>query len=281
MAATEPIAGEESQSHSHAFWTSQQGVVERAIQIVSRSRRVDPTEAEDLRSEVWLKLLSSPSACLKFDERSSLGTYLVSIVKNVLLDMRVKQRGKWRPSARSRQMGAIAVELDRLVRREGHAPAQAVETLRSKGHVIGEDIVDAVVRHPLQRRAHADPMVLESLPSPAPMPDHLLLNSEYQRAATQAVIALARALARIPAEDRVLLQRRFVKAETIASIANGDRHYQKQLYRKIQSLLGQLRAMVEGDGVQARNLHGLALSDLTNVECGIGFSGPMRPGSHG
>jgi len=197
-----------------AFWSNRCDVVDAAVRATARRLGLQPAEAEDLRSEVWLKLLSSTVVHQQFQGRSSLATYLVSIAKRVVLDSRAKDHGRWRPAGRSRRMGRVAVELDRLVRLDGYTMSQALQTVRSKELAIGDaqsfTIFVSCGRNPMRRRA--DPALLESLPSPPPSPDHLVVAAEMDRTAADAA-------------------------------------RQKQLYRRLERVLVTIRRRIQDDSV--------------------------------
>ena len=57
-----------------AFWSNRCDVVDASVRVTARRLRLQPVEAEDLRSEVWLKLFSSIVVHQQFQGRSSLAT---------------------------------------------------------------------------------------------------------------------------------------------------------------------------------------------------------------
>jgi RNA polymerase sigma factor (sigma-70 family) len=271
MRANQARAVGSTHNLSQAFWATNQEVVDRAVRIVVRRKRLDQAESGDLRSEVWLKLLSSPSAITQFRGDSCLTTYVVSIARRVLLDLRIKELGKWRPTAQSRAGGRTAIELDRLVRRDGVPKAEAIETLRRRGYGIEPDGLESINLTAPRQIVRVAPEFFDALPSTLSMPETLMQQKTDQLTATAAIVALSQALTRLSAEDRALLQRRFVKGETVAAIAGGDIKRQKRLYRQLETILQTLRRCIERAGVSGDRVKGLLVGDLTNVECGCGF----------
>ena len=72
------------------------------------------------RRKSGLKLIDDDYQILRgFRERSSLRTYLSTVVERLFLDYRIRQWGKWRPSAQARRAGALAVRLEALLHRDG------------------------------------------------------------------------------------------------------------------------------------------------------------------
>ena len=98
------------------------------IRAVVRRGRLPPADAEDFSQGVQLKFLESGyEAFARFDGRSSLRTYLTTVVWRLLLDWRTAAYGKWRPSAVARRLGAQAVRLDRLLNRDGLTVDEAIQ----------------------------------------------------------------------------------------------------------------------------------------------------------
>src|SRR6185295_8488775 len=68
----------------------------------------------------------------QFKGESSLRTFLVVVVQRILIDAHVARYGKWRPSRRAQRLGAVAVQLERLVYRNRFALGDATKILRSR-----------------------------------------------------------------------------------------------------------------------------------------------------
>jgi RNA polymerase sigma factor (sigma-70 family) len=101
-----------------------------AVRQTARRYLLSREDEDELRSYVFMKLLEDGCRRLKkFRGESSLHTYLVVIVKRLFLDLRIQQRGKWRPSAAARRGGDLVERVEELVSRDGYSPAQAYEYL--------------------------------------------------------------------------------------------------------------------------------------------------------
>ena len=244
---------------STTFWHERQEMVAQVVRAVARRRGLRAPDAEDLHSEVWLKLLSTTKTVDGYEGRGTLTAYLAAIAGRVLLDIRNRQLGKWRPTARSRKLGGLGIELDGMVRRDGFTPEQAAETLRCRGHEVAPHCTDSVrisaACRPRRRLVGMD--LLQELPSRAEAPDHGLLHQESRRLAATAREALARALAAVPHEDRSLLMRRFIGGETVATIARREGRCQKALYRHLERVQSSVRRHVAQCGISPRSLRNI------------------------
>jgi hypothetical protein len=113
-----------------AFLVDNLPLVESVVSDVARRQRVRGDELAEFRSLAYLKLIDHDYEALRrFRGHSSLRTYLTVVLQRVLLDHRNRQWGRWRPSAGAQRLGSAAVQLERLVTRDGLTPQEAVAAL--------------------------------------------------------------------------------------------------------------------------------------------------------
>src|ERR1043166_518978 len=106
-------------SAEQLFLTNLQ-TIDRICAHVSRQHRLSADDAEEFTPVVHLKLVPGHYATLrKFQGRCALRTFLTVVIQRIFLDHRAATWGKWRPSARSRREGPVAVLLERLTMRSG------------------------------------------------------------------------------------------------------------------------------------------------------------------
>lgn len=227
-----------------------------AARATARRRRLPPTDMEELRSELWLKILRRDREMLKkFDGRGSLHAFLQTVADRCLLDQRVRIMGKWRPSQTARRLGPAGVALDRLTRRDGFSMDQAVETLRGGASAPTEDIRAAsqllrgVNARPSRRTVPLDDAI--HLPARTPCAESSLDGARTMRNSVRVRATLARCLEDLRPEDQRLLRRRFAEGASVADIARADGSDQKTLYRRLQGVLTQLRDRLQQSGVSA------------------------------
>src|SRR5689334_20585988 len=77
-----------------------------------RRYRLTPADTEEFASWATLRLVEHDYQILRqFRGDSSLRTYLVVVLTMLHHEFRVRQWGRWRPSAAARRRGPVAVEL--------------------------------------------------------------------------------------------------------------------------------------------------------------------------
>jgi RNA polymerase sigma factor (sigma-70 family) len=232
------------------------GQVAAAVASVARTFRLSANEADDLQSELWVRLLEHDGRVLRsFRGRARIGTYLVSIARNLVFDRRNKEWGRWRPSAAARRAGPAAVELERLISRDGWSVDAAAASLTLSGTLSAATLAATLARTRTVRvrRHFVDAAVLESMPARG-SESCAAAAAEREHLARQVHEALAGALDRLSEEDRRLLSWRFVDGITVAAIAARVQREARILYRHFYKLLCQLRASLEAAGMSAETV---------------------------
>ena len=81
-------------------------LIDRIVAFVCRRNHLDAGESDDFASHVRFKLLEDDYGVIrKFEGRSSLSTYLTTVIQRLYFQYRVQLWGKWRPSAEAKRLG--------------------------------------------------------------------------------------------------------------------------------------------------------------------------------
>ena len=85
-------------------------LVDQIVRTIGRRRHLSATERDDFASFVNLRLVDDDYAILrKFQNRSTLWTYLAAVIERLSLDFCAEKWGRWRPSAMAERLGPVAV----------------------------------------------------------------------------------------------------------------------------------------------------------------------------
>lgn len=247
-------------------------IINQVIRSVARRYYLSAADTEDFRSHVYEKLIENNYAILaKFGERSSLKTFLTTVITRLFLDYRIARWGKWRASAAARRLGPVAMRLEQLLAREGMTFDAAVETMRrNEGLVITDAELDEMRRHLSirPRRREASESELEGLAAPEQPLDEQLDAEVYARLADRVNCAFKKVIEELDPQDRQLLRMRFVERLQIATIARVLGLEQKPLYPRLIQLFARLRQAFEAEGLtvdEMRDLFGRPDSDIGGV----------------
>lgn len=241
------------------LFLSNLGLIDRVTAFVCRRSRLRPDEAEEFTSHVHLKLIEDDYAVLrKFEGRSSLATYLTTVIHRLFFQYRVQLWGKWRPSAEARRLGDKAITVERLITRDGHSLSETIDILTTGAErdFTRAEIEALYVRLPPRSPR---PSLVSELPAHAEVPaadrsDDAILSAERHQTARAAAAALDEAIASMDAEDQVILKMRFWSALRVPEIAAALHLDAKKIYKRIDRLLGVLRSRLLDAGIGAEEI---------------------------
>jgi RNA polymerase sigma factor for flagellar operon FliA len=231
-------------------------LIESVLAVSCRVHRLPPDHADEFRSWARLRLLDNDRAILrKFGGRSSMRTFLVTVIERLYLDWRNHEWGKWRPTNEARRLGEVAVELERQVLRDRCSFEEAAAALVTRGLAANIEECERVwVRLPREpRRLRLDEEALASVPADVDPPDPVE-EQEHRARGRQLVAALEQAVAGLPPGDQIILRLRYWSGVTVARIAEIVGEDQKALYRRFGQLWSRLRAELQAQGVSGAGL---------------------------
>jgi RNA polymerase sigma factor (sigma-70 family) len=256
--------------------------IEQAIRAVCRRQHLLPVDAEDFASVVRLHLIDRDFAVLRqFEGRSSIGTYLLTVITHLGQDWRNARWGRWRPSAEARRQGPLGMQLERLMHRDGLTFDEACETLRTNFRVAeSRAALEAMASaFPARsgRRFVPDDQLAETAAA-GPGPDDLFDLGEAAKGAGDVVAMLTTVIAALPAQDALILKLRFKDGLRLAEVARALHLDEKQLYRRVPRLLAQLRTELESRGLTAASagavMERLGLGEIFEPGAEIAQGGP-------
>ena len=237
---------------THHLYSEHAGAIESVLAYTCRAHRLSADDGDEFCSWARLRLLEDDGAILrKFQGLSSIKTFLVTVIQRLFLDWRIKEWGKWRPTTEARRLGPVAIELERLVLRDGIDFEQAAETLVSKGTALSREECDRIWSG-LPRRPGRQRTGEQSLDVlPAPKKHDPIEVDEQVISAARAREALANALPALAPQEQLIIRLRFQDGFTVARIAQLLGEEQKPMYRRIEQILGRLRASLAAASVTA------------------------------
>lgn len=217
-------------------------LIDKVVRFVARRHHLSILDTEEFASQVRFKLVDRNFAILrKFEQRSSISTYLTVVIERLCLDFCIAKWGKWRPSAAARRLGAVAIMLEHLIVREGITFDEAVGTLQTN-HGVSEtraELHALLLQMPVRSGRRTDtalPLGAEDAISPDNENDR-----EDEHLAARLHTALAAALATLDADDQRLVRLRFGQGLAVAQIARMLNVESKPLYRRLEHIISVLR----------------------------------------
>jgi RNA polymerase sigma factor (sigma-70 family) len=258
-------------------------LIAQIVRTTGRRRHLSSSEREDFASFVHLRLIEDDYAILrKFQNRTSLWTYLAAVIERLSLDFCAEIWGRWRPSAIAERIGPVAVMLERLVTRESHTLEEAIEILITNHEV---DLSSSELRNiwnqlPARvRNTEVGENVADSI-SAGEQTDHF--DDAHRQKRTEALQqALETAFQRITPQDRLLVALRFDHELSMVEIAKLTGSSVPALHRRLDKSMKELRLALSSGGFDPREVTDLighssiTLAPLLRAEIER-FLGPAR-----
>ena len=218
----------------------------KVIDAVARTSGLRESQAQDFSQWVHLTLLEhNYDALTRFAGRSTLQTYLTVVVRRLLLDWRNAEYGKWRPSRWAHRIGGAAIDLDRLLTRDGHPVDEAIAILQDRAGAPPPAVLRELAnRVPRRYRRRNVPYLEAERPSNFEDP----VQAEEASIARRKLLGLLKdAFRQLTPADRDLLRLRFVRNLPVVTIARLLGVPAKRLYARIdRAVLSMRPAVTEG-----------------------------------
>jgi RNA polymerase sigma factor (sigma-70 family) len=229
-------------------------LIDLIIALIKRRTGLSDEEAEEFGCWAKLRLLENDCAILsRFEHRSSLTTYLSVVLHHLARDYRRTHRARWRPSARARALGALAVALETMISRDGFSLAEAVRMLRSNFRVEESDLDLEQLASQLPRRPFVVPELATHI-TPAASDEALRANVELRPMARRLQHHLVKALRELSDEERRILELRFSDGLKVVEIAAQLGLDPQATYYRAYRALRTLRRRLEEAGIHAANV---------------------------
>jgi len=228
--------------------------IERIIASIARKRGLSEGDADAFASLVKVRLFENDCAIVRnFRNESKFTTYLTVVIHRLLGDFSVSLFGKWHASAAATRLGPLALDLERMIYREGAAVDEAIARLRAAHPDVNpHDFEELLENLPSRRRRHSTVSIegLDELAA-ADSADVLVVDQERRRLGERTADLVRGFLRRLEHNDRLMLQFHFESDMQLSQVARILGIPQKPLYRRRDQLLRELRDELALDGITA------------------------------
>jgi RNA polymerase sigma factor (sigma-70 family) len=232
-------------------------LIDRVVRHVGRRHHLSPADAEEFAALVRYKLIDRDFAILrKFQGRSTLATYLTTVVERLYLDRCVSRWGRWRPSAAARRLGPLAILLEQLTNREGLTFDEAVSTLQTNQHssATRDELHTIFVQLPRRVPRVAGEAELATAAVRKGAADSALEYGLDREVVDRVEQALAHALAALSPREQLILKLRFQDGLSVPAIGRLVSATPKALYHQIERLTDGLQEALRRQGIDDRDV---------------------------
>jgi RNA polymerase sigma factor (sigma-70 family) len=236
------------------------GSIERISTYVAIDNKLRGADVEDFVATIKLKLIEDDYRVIRaWTGRSTLTTYLMTVINHVAADQHVRQLGKWRPTVAAETAGPHAILLERLLHRDRLSFEEAVRRVGLDFPSVTVDELERISGGLRQRAMRASIDFASEICDVAvdDSAEDRLLGKERDGIAQRISNILSEELKRCSAEERLLVKWHFQDRHKVATIARMLNVAQMPLYRRLHRLLDQLREALTREGVSDHDAHDL------------------------
>jgi RNA polymerase sigma factor for flagellar operon FliA len=235
------------------------GAVDQIIRSIARRHRLSKPEIDEFTSYVHLRLIDQDYRVLrKFQHRSQLTTYLVTVVGRMFTDHRNAEWGRWRPSTEARRLGPAAVLLDRLVSRDGHSLDEAVQIMRITHQVKeSEDVLRALWDRLPGREADVEVALGSVTEAAAGVAGPMTDETDRTQRTTRVAAALNRGAAALAPADRALVRLHALEGLTLVDLASRQGLHVSSMRRRWNRIKRTFRKAFVAEGLEAHDVERL------------------------
>lgn len=251
---------------AEALFLKHLDLIDKIARMACISVGVRDADVEDFIAQVRMKLVEDDYGVVRrFERNAEFKTYLTSVVSRYVVNYVRELRGRWRPSAAAERAGPEAVELERLVRREGYTLQEAGEKLRTAGRTTLSDAQLARILGQFPVRGPLRPEVPEpatGMDAPGESrADERVIDAEAGGRRAEIFAVLKQALEQLQPEEQVIVRLHLLEGHTLADVARTLRLEQKPLYRRAPRLLARLLELLERAGLHQDDVRALLHTD--------------------
>jgi RNA polymerase sigma factor (sigma-70 family) len=211
-------------------------------------RNFRPTDAEEFFSYVRLRFVENDYGILrKFEGRSQLRTYLVTVIQRLALDFQTALLGKWRPSAETQRMGQKAVTLETLIYRDHLTSEEAIQTLLHRYPDCDRKELDELIsKLPVRSSGRPATVDLENCKEvPEDTKSDAFNRKDQEKKIRDLEVTIDSIISSLSHEERLVLKMKYFSGHTVAEIAPIVGIDPKKLYRLIERILQKIRKEIE------------------------------------
>lgn len=248
----------------HELLLQNLALIERIIAAACRRKGLTAEEIEEFSSDVHLRFVKDGEAIIQaFKGRGSFEGYLAAVIARLLVDFRNRAWGKWRTSAHANRLGELAVEVERLMQRDGRSIDDALVLLQDRYPEITRADIEEVASsiRPRQRRFNVELTEYSSFTEAAG-------SLPLERAESAALISdvVSAFIERLPEDDQLIFVMRFESDMSVSEISRALTIDLQALFRRFYRRFQELKKELEAAGVAADDVGRLIGSDPAQLD---------------
>src|ERR1044071_43806 len=239
-------------------------LIDKTIGIVCRQGGMRPDQIEDFAQFAKLHMIERDYAVIRaYQERSSFGTFIGAVVMRLLLDHRNHEWGKWRPSAEAERLGELAVDVERLLYRDGQRVDEAFHVIALTHPGVTRAEVEQIASQLPVRQRRRPVGIEEAEDVAAPRSSEDVACAQIASRISEVVRMV---LDRMSGDDQLILQLRFEAGMTVSQIARAMDREQQRLYTRLYAIFRTLKFELAAAGITWEDVTDVIGTDTAHLD---------------
>ncbi len=222
------------------FLTTSYQKVEALIRAACFRNRLKPDEAEEFASEVKLRLVENDYRILRvFTGKSSIETYLTTVIANTVRDLIRERDGRWRPSEEAKRLGEVAERLEELIYRFHYPFHEAYQILTTNfGFNLSEKVArDIYFKLKVREGRPVAVSTEEEFHDERGTPETEMINAEHNQLEGRISTIINELRGQLSATDRLMLRMAFEDNLKLTVVAEQLQLSRGEVDRRIREIL--------------------------------------------
>lgn len=244
-----------------AYYADHLREINEAISIICRKHGIAFDDEKDFSQHVHLQLMEDDYRKIRaYRGASSFSTYLHTVISRILID---HVRIKWHPSTDAQRMGNAAVKLEKLVFWNNYTIHEACNILASNPSTAIDEktaremLARLRVRRPRPVKADDSEEQLPRFPDPAPDPEERIVQKQQMQKKQEVIEMIGTMIRSFSSEDKLLIKLTFLGGHKVSDVARLLGRDERLLYRRIQTLLRNMRESMGAAGIEVTDVRGI------------------------
>ncbi len=235
-------------------------IIDQAIKCICHRHNLSEEEGEEFAAEARYKLVENDYKIVReFKGKSTLKTYLVTVINRLFIDKKRAEHGRWRASEKAKQIGEVAVKLDELLHKDNYSLDEAYQILRINYKIkLSEEELDSIF-HKIDKertpriKEESEEEIASAIPDPGLMPDEEVEKGRIEKAAERLFTLVDEISCTLSENDRLALRMKFQDDHSISDISQCLGISRNDIEKRMKGILHEFKKrIVASEGI---NLH--------------------------
>jgi len=226
-------------------------IIDQAIKCICRRHNLPVEEAEEFAAETRYKLVENDYKIVReFKGKSSIKTYLFTVINRLFIDKKRASQGRWRASEKAKQLGNVAIKLDELLHKDNYSLEEAYRMLQINYNVtLSEEELDRIFHKINKERTprikeECEDEIVSAIPDPGMRPDEEVEKKKLEKATEKLSVLVDEISGTLDENDRLALKMKFQDDHSISAISRCLGISRSNIEKRLKGILHEFKKRI-------------------------------------